>query len=48
MAGGTEHPGGQSPITVEVLNEVEVIIYLQHKQEIETSCWRIMIGRKNG
>jgi len=30
-----EHPGGQSPITVEVLNEVEVIIYLRHKQEIE-------------
>ncbi len=25
-----EHPGGQSPITVEVLNEVELYIYLYH------------------
>lgn len=34
--GVPEHPGGQSPITVEVLNEVKVNIYLRHpKQEIE-------------
>ncbi|MGI5912848.1 MAG: type I-B CRISPR-associated protein Cas5b [Syntrophomonadaceae bacterium] len=25
-----EHPGGQSPITVEVLNDVEIYIYLYH------------------
>jgi CRISPR-associated protein Cas5t len=34
--GVPEHPGGQSPITIEVLNEVKVVIYLQHpKQEVE-------------
>lgn len=34
--GVPEHPGGQSPITIEVLNEVTVVIYLQHpQQEIE-------------
>jgi CRISPR-associated protein Cas5t len=34
--GVPEHPGGQSPITIEVLNEVKVVIYLHHpKQEVE-------------
>lgn len=28
-----EHPGGQSPVTVEVLNEVKVVIYLKHPNQ---------------
>ncbi|NLO89821.1 MAG: type I-B CRISPR-associated protein Cas5 [Clostridia bacterium] len=28
-----EHPGGQSPVTVNVLNDVEIILYLYHPEE---------------
>ncbi len=29
-----DHPGGQSPITVEVLNQVNLIIYLHHRTDV--------------
>ncbi|MBO8169066.1 MAG: CRISPR-associated protein Cas5 [Thermoanaerobacteraceae bacterium] len=34
----TEHPGGQSPVTVQVLNEVKVFIYLHHPATEVTRC----------
>lgn len=32
--GHIEHPGGQSPISIDVLNEVKLVIHLAHENEI--------------
>lgn len=33
-----EHPGGQSPVTIEVLNDVEVFVYLFHPDREVLDC----------
>ncbi|MCS7164425.1 MAG: type I-B CRISPR-associated protein Cas5b [Thermodesulfovibrio sp.] len=31
VSGGIEHPGGQMPVIIDILNDVEVVIYLFHE-----------------
>lgn len=40
-----EHPGGQSPITVDVLNEVEIFLYISHPNTDIISCFKKNINK---